>query len=633
MIEAIKDIGEIIEKRGGDFIESLVKDIKVKEGKDHYVIRINFDTKNNEVKLTEETFSKNSPNKYLYVGNPPANSPRDRVSVTGQNAQYLFTSTFPTLLRNINGGKLKDKLEIVVSRFFRDVGNGKKFFDFVNSGFCPDFPKELYGKYSKEQEKKFKKAALECLFKKIKEERGINKNEIALFTVFVNGEPVSSDPEYKRYVASSFLDERFESAQKGTCYVCGKSDVPVTDDTTQLKFKYYITDKVNFASGLNKKNFYKNFSICKDCYRKLLEGEMFVKNNLRFNLYGMTVYIIPKFIYKSNFSYPDISEWAKNIDLFVSSANALDNYIKFKEAIKEDMLFEESKNNLMLNLLLAKDDGKSLKIYGLIKDVPPSRIDEIVEKQNELDTFARNLLSDDNTWRLGFMSFLFLFPIRKKRDSFDKSLMKTYVDILEGNKISYDYLIERFTELARVLVYEQSDQYFANGNANQLHKTVLKQNLLLKYFEELKLLRKGGVMDFKGLKVDSEIADFMKNMGYDEQKAAMFLIGYLVGIVGTAQWKAGIDKKPILNKITYQGMGIKRIVPFVNELFEKLVQYKELPRSEVVFASAKSLLDKNIDNWRLSDKENVFYILSGYAFSTLKSMTSKNKNNKEESNE
>ena len=40
--------------------------------------------------------------------------------------------------------------------------------------------------------------------------------------------------------------------------------------------------------------------------------------------------------------------------------------------------------------------------------------------------------------------------------------------------------------------------------------------------------------------------------------------------------------------------------------------------TEKVFSVMKKLMDKHIKNWSLSDEENVYYILSGYAYNTYK---------------
>jgi len=65
-------------------------------------------------------------------------------------------------------------------------------------------------------------------------------------------------------------------------------------------------------------------------------------------------------------------------------------------------------------------------------------------------------------------------------------------------------------------------------------------------------------------------------------------------------------------------MNPKKIMILINEVFEKLDQYKVRHFNEVNFSVMKMLFDKNIKNWRLSDIDNVYYILSGYAFNTYK---------------
>jgi CRISPR-associated protein Csh1 len=44
----------------------------------------------------------------------------------------------------------------------------------------------------------------------------------------------------------------------------------------------------------------------------------------------------------------------------------------------------------------------------------------------------------------------------------------------------------------------------------------------------------------------------------------------------------------------------------------------------------KSLLDAHIKNWKLSEAENVYYILSGYAFCTYQMVTRGKRGEEEE---
>jgi CRISPR-associated protein Csh1 len=119
-------------------------------------------------------------------------------------------------------------------------------------------------------------------------------------------------------------------------------------------------------------------------------------------------------------------------------------------------------------------------------------------------------------------------------------------------------------------------------------------------------------------------------MNFSEQEAALFMLGYLIGEVGNKQRTSESSKKPILDKINYQGMNLKRISMLSNEIFEKLDQYKARDYNEVNFAVMKRFMDKNIFCWRISDSENVYWILSGYAFNTYKTITSSKKEEKNE---
>jgi len=122
----------------------------------------------------------------------------------------------------------------------------------------------------------------------------------------------------------------------------------------------------------------------------------------------------------------------------------------------------------------------------------------------------------------------------------------------------------------------------------------------------------------------------------DEQKRALFLLGYLVGEIGSAQSGSGHKNKPILDKINFQGMGLEKLIRLSDEVFEKLRQYKSgggkslLEYNEDTYAVLKLLIDNNIIKWTLSNQENVFYTLSGYAFSNyLVRKRSKDKYNEE----
>lgn len=126
--------------------------------------------------------------------------------------------------------------------------------------------------------------------------------------------------------------------------------------------------------------------------------------------------------------------------------------------------------------------------------------------------------------------------------------------------------------------------------------------------------------------LDTETLNYINDMGYSEQETALFFLGYLIGEIGAKQIEGAQDfnaKKPILNKINFNGMSAKNLIELANEVFEKLDQYRIRGYNEKIYTLMKKLLDLHIKNWNLSDKQNVYYILSGYAFNTYKKITYK----------
>jgi CRISPR-associated protein Csh1 len=108
---------------------------------------------------------------------------------------------------------------------------------------------------------------------------------------------------------------------------------------------------------------------------------------------------------------------------------------------------------------------------------------------------------------------------------------------------------------------------------------------------------------------------FLNANGFSKTAKSLFYLGCLLGKVGSAQYQKNHKSKPILNKISFQGMNKNDILRLYNDLVEKLRQYK------IVNYSNEMLMNKFHENfgtcekdWPISDQENVFYLMSGYSF-------------------
>jgi len=72
--------------------------------------------------------------------------------------------------------------------------------------------------------------------------------------------------------------------------------------------------------------------------------------------------------------------------------------------------------------------------------------------------------------------------------------------------------------------------------------------------------------------------------------------------------------------LNFNGIDKSKIIKLANEVYAKLEQEKIRKYHEGTYAEMKRLLDENLKNWRLNKNENLFYILSGYSYATIKTI-------------
>lgn len=120
--------------------------------------------------------------------------------------------------------------------------------------------------------------------------------------------------------------------------------------------------------------------------------------------------------------------------------------------------------------------------------------------------------------------------------------------------------------------------------------------------------------------VDNNIIDFFKKQGYSSWQAGLFLLGVLIGKIGTEQYKKGDKKKSILDNIDFDGMSNEKIKWLANIILKGLRDYGLLEYNEIIYAQAKKLIDKTINDLK-NPLDNTFYLLSGYAYITLRAIS------------
>lgn len=455
-----------------------------------------------------------------------------------------------------------------------------------------------------------------------------SEKNIAFFTVKKDGILLCQTDEYKQMIYDEKITELFNAKgdykknynPSGTCSICAKEKIPTTSNVTNLDFKFYITDKKGFSSNLDDK-FTKNYNICKECYQYLMLAENFVDEKLNTKIGDMGVYLLPQFILKvKDFDIDNFSDCLKNTNEVLANIESMKNSQKEWEKFVE--YFQDNKNSFVINYLFYDKEKAAFKILKLIKDVPPSRLDLIKKIEENIDQLVDSHFEGDKRLKIDLNRIYGCIPVKKEKIGTAK-----YLDIIEAifsdRKINYGFLINQFVEVLRIIKFKTAGYNISNDQYNpDLTTKTLQLNLLLLFFKKLNIL---GGTDMKQPKsnieyqemLPDEIKDYWENLELyeDERKRALFLLGYLIGEIGHRQSVKDIKNKPILNKINFQGMGIEKLIRVLGEIPDKLRQYDILQYNEKIYSACHMLMDNHINSWKLSNQENLFYTLSGYAFS------------------
>ncbi|MBN2251966.1 MAG: type I-B CRISPR-associated protein Cas8b/Csh1 [Candidatus Altiarchaeota archaeon] len=456
-------------------------------------------------------------------------------------------------------------------------------------------------------------------------------NNISFYTVQIDDTLICKTDEYRGMIYNEKINNLFTKKSKylqkdSICSVCGGNHKETTSDSTNLSFKFYMRDKIGFSSNFDG-NFQKNYNICKECYQHLMMAETFIDSNLNSWMgKNLQFYILPQFILETNeLNFLRFSEKVKSRTTAVANLKSTKTLQEDLEKFKE---YEILKNSFVLNYLFYNKPGASqeFKILKLIKDVPPSRLDFITEIENEISSLINEKHDGNKNLKIDLNQIWSCVPIKVDNQGNTESGYYRFLDVIDSifskYKIDYDFLLHQFSEVIEIIYFGRKG--YNIWTEQDFTKKLLQMNFLLLFLKKIGCLGGFKMIETEGTKgnnigelIPPKIQQYWNDLDIyeDESRRGLFLLGYLIGEIGKKQKSKSIDKKPILNKITFQGMGREKLLRLVNEISEKLVQYDRLKYNENIFSACKMLIDKNISKWELSDQENVFYTLSGFAFS------------------
>lgn len=630
MLEGILQVGEALFK-SDNIISNLILELPYKKrNKQLHVLKIKFHLEDEKVEIdVNEEMDDKTAQKYIFVGSADgSNSPQWYVSSTSIN--YHLTETFYNLTNIDLGEELNEKVKYVFNNYYVDFGKDLKskyryVLNLNKIGIMDTTMEELYEKVNEELDnkkdlgKKLMNEVKKSFEEYLNREFNMSYKDIGLYTIYIDDKPLCQYQEYKNAVIESKKPKPVKKKNSGVCSICN-TDKNVTDDMTKMKIKYYTTNQVIFASGLSRKNYYKNMQMCSDCIFKYLAGENYIINNMKTKLASFDVYVIPQFVYGQPFDKEELNIASKKIMNSFSVVKTAEGLEKFRSELEGTLELRDEKNYFLLNFMFFRISQKATKIQRLIKDVNPSIFEKIRIASNKAKEDFTSIFGRNFKEIISLTTIYYMAPIKLNRtgDATQyRNILEIYDAVLTEGRLDRSHLISNLIECARIIRFEKAS-YNINPSKQSLEFYVLTANMYLKFLEYLGCLEGGRSLDVSSLNINDNMKNYIAKVGYDEQEIAMFLLGYLIGEIGNVQYKkpGSEGNKPILNKINFNGLDRYKIIRLANDVFNKINQEKIRNYNEITFFEMKRLLDKNIDNWNLNKDESLFYLLSGYSYAT-----------------
>ncbi|MCS7113796.1 MAG: TIGR02556 family CRISPR-associated protein [Nitrososphaerota archaeon] len=620
MFGALKEIGEAVLSAGKN--EFKIEKIKIKgRGGEAFLAKVIFNLDDGKLecdysfKCTQKTAEE-----YLWIGNARGQKPQ--LVLTTDSPDYLLDSSKPKkwaigqIIRTFDG-KLGDTDVMNLLALLKEVE--LKFFS-KRKSYVEDLEKLL----------------------------GREKEQVALYTASVKKDgliiDLAKEPGYKKllhYVA--YVSESDEyPVVRGVCHICGMEKDVLTNPSYRegTILCIYNLDKAGFMPELSRSPWatMKAHAVCVDCKRKLLLGLGFVEQKLTFTMGASTkqagrvnVFLIPK-VLGTRLMPETLDGVALEGNKAFGAVNTYKN-LEEVEKIVEDMMELDKTHGVsstyFLNILFGYGESSHFHFQHLIQDVPVMRLLDLSRIMTRISNEVASIFMEKgDNWSIGFEEIFSIFPlsVRKGKVMNWKPLVELFEALLSGTTYPKDNIISNAVLLAKIYKHGTYKGY----NIKQPPKKTEEAQLcvgLLKYNMLLKLLREVGAIEMERESAtvtfeipDKDIEDFFSKMNYVEWQKALFLLGVLVGKIGIEQYKRGDSKKAVLNKINFEGMSAERIKLLANQVLEGLRNYRMLDdRNEAVYACMKAILDRNLELLK-NPIDNVFYILSGYAYATLQAI-------------
>ena len=649
MPSLIADIGRSSEggiyDKLGKSIKIMPKDLK----KDLINVFLDLSIDKGCIEFDVQPYYSSCEKEYNYFGNNSASNVqfypvRDAASIL----YYWFgksNGVFKNLLDTLETGQLQEMLEGCEKlKLFDSNGiNCEKVIPRNNETIMVEFVKE--GK-DKTVYVNNEKSSAEKLFLAYIGAQNAEKICLVIPRIIFNNSKyvISNHKDYLELCEKQIQGQSEGSQTNYICHICNKScnDVNTVACSTKLSRssinKAFVTTTINYAPQFDKDKFDNAFSICSSCASFLKAGENKAMSEMKSKIAGEDAVLLFEGLYE-NIEYGYCEKLKKNIDIVFNIKDSQEWF----DALIAEINEEQKVENFYFSIIFYKTDGNSCSIKKTIESVSNSKF-KFIQK-----VFEDNRLSMSQYLRYFNLGHIYrLVPVStdKKGTQLNiKSVLNLISAVIQGELIDKNEIMELACEALEkgVMQLKSSElrnyrnlynlEFFYNEqkkikDCRYTDKYIKK--IVMSYICLFKSLQKLNILNREVFKVENatesisnlpeEIAKmetFLNSNGFSTEAKGLFYLGAMIYQIGVAQAKKQHAQKPILDKISFGGMNSKEVIQMYLDVMEKTRQYQKTVNLWW-FERLQKQMHLNFGDLStvklLNEKENVFYIMSGYAF-------------------
>lgn len=471
---------------------------------------------------------------------------------------------------------------------------------------------------------------------------------------------ISSHPDYVNAI-ETFLGRSSGGGRKenlAVCHICGRLTDTIDTKAYSSKLdrysisKVFVTTPINYAPQFQQRLHQKNFAICHACYEKWYSAEKVIMHDYKMKIAGEDAIVLFDGIL-DRLDRDDLDPLKKKIDIAFEDEKGK----AWMDELTEDGFEEQEIDLYEFNLIFYKSDGKSCSIKKTIEDVSSIWFQTVTNAFAAVRKSGRyaNILSH---FRLG--SIYRMIPVRvneKKKEQLNiDRVLEFYAAILQQHTLAGSLIFEYFSEAMECGHREiMADEVRNTKNLKQLeyyHQKVKSgkieglewyiQYMSAAYLALMKVLSKLHILENEVLEMDelsapnvqnegktkdfiAEKEEFLIDHGFSEQAKGIYYVGAMMYQIGMMQYYQEHKTKPILEKVTYSGMSRRDMMELLNELHDKIRQYRgamENKKKGYLIYYAERLAERAYaylgnfpagSNRVWDEHESLFYLMSGYS--------------------